>query len=87
MTESLGFIIQSHLNSIQLQIQTLKRLTRSLQEATPDAKEEVIAVSSLVREVERFFGSPESLDRYPIDPKFAGKKALEEARYAAGGVR
>ncbi|KAL6709478.1 hypothetical protein ACN47E_001413 [Coniothyrium glycines] len=82
-TESLGFIIQSSLHSIELQLQGLKRLSRSLQEATPDAKDEVVAVSKLVEEVAKYFGSQEALDKYSIDEKFAGGKALEEARYAS----
>ncbi|KAF2685647.1 hypothetical protein K458DRAFT_416870 [Lentithecium fluviatile CBS 122367] len=48
VTESPAFIIQYHLNSIQTQIQTLKRLSRSLQEATPSAMDEVVAVGRLV---------------------------------------
>lgn len=81
MTESLGFIIQSYLQSIRLQLQTLGRLTRSLQEATPDAKDEVIAVEALKKDIERFFGSSESLRRYSIDERFGGGKALDEARH------
>lgn len=82
-TESLGFIIQSSLHSIELQIQTLKRLSRSLQEASPDAKDEVVRVGALVEEVARYFGEQEALDRYGIDGRFAGGKALSEARYTA----
>jgi hypothetical protein len=82
-TESIGYIIKASLHSIKLQIQNLKRLTRSLQEATPDAKDEVKAVSSLVTEVDRFFGSEAALDRNLVDQKFSGRRALEEARYAA----
>ncbi|KAF2177904.1 hypothetical protein K469DRAFT_742329 [Zopfia rhizophila CBS 207.26] len=83
VTESLGFVIQSQLDGITIQIQTLSRLTRSLQEATPDAGPEVLAVNNLVGEVDKFFGSAEALKEYAIDTKFAGKKALEEARYTA----
>ena len=68
---------------MQLNIHTLGRLTRSLQEASPDAKDEVVAVERLVGEVADFFGSTEALTRLSIDPVFAGRKALEEARYAA----
>ncbi|KAJ4365894.1 hypothetical protein N0V83_008516 [Neocucurbitaria cava] len=82
-TESLGFIIQSSLHSIELQIQTLKRLSRALQEASPDAKDEVVQVGALVEEVAKYFGEQDALDRYGIDGKFAGGKALKEARYAA----
>ncbi|CAO2656467.1 Nn.00g052700.m01.CDS01 [Neocucurbitaria sp. VM-36] len=82
-TESLGFVIHSSLHSIELQIQTLKRLSRSLQEATPDAKDELVRVSALVAEVAQYFGSQDALDRYAIDAKYAGGKALDEARYAA----
>jgi hypothetical protein len=81
-TEALSFIIHSSLHGIELQIQNLKRLTRTLQEATPDAKEEVVAVAKLVAETVKYFGSQEALDRYRIDNKFAGRKGLEEARYA-----
>lgn len=84
MTESLGFVIESHLQSIDLQAQMLKTLTRSLQDATLGAKEEAVAVGGLVSEVGKFFGSQEAMDRYRIDTRFAGGKALEEARYAAG---
>lgn len=84
VTESLGFVIQCHLDSIQLQLQTLKRLARSLQEATPGAKDEVIAVSGVVAEVGKYFGTQEALDRHGISTRFSGRKALEEARYAAG---
>ncbi|KAF1844035.1 uncharacterized protein K460DRAFT_342946 [Cucurbitaria berberidis CBS 394.84] len=82
-TETIGFIIHSSLQSIELQIQTLKRLSRSLQEASPDAKDEVVGVASLVEEIAQYFGSQDALDRYAVDTKFAGGKALDEARYAA----
>jgi hypothetical protein len=82
-TESIGYIINASLHSIKLQIQNLKRLTRSLQEATPDAREEVAAVSSRVAEVMKYFGSDDALNRYAVDKKFSGRRALEEARYAA----
>jgi hypothetical protein len=83
VTESLGYIIQSGLDSIKLQSQSLKRLTRSLQEATPDAREEVEAVALLVEEVARYFGTDEALKRYPVDQRFAGRRALEEANEVA----
>ena len=84
MTETLGFVIRSHLQSIRLNIQTLGMLTRSLQEASPGFKEEAVAVQKLVCEVDTFFGLEEALDQYSIDTKFAGRKALEEAQFAAG---
>lgn len=87
VTESLGFIILAHLDSIRYQLQTLSRLTRSLQEATPDAKDEVIAVGDLVAEVDKFFGSHNALDRYSRNSDLAGGKALDEARYTAGRGR
>lgn len=83
MTESLGFVIQSHLHGIQLNIQTLGRLTRSLQEASAASKDEVVAVEKLVGEVDEFFGSTEALRRHSIDTRFAGRKALEEAQYSS----
>jgi hypothetical protein len=70
------------LHSIKLQIQNLKTLTRSLQEATPDAKDEMQAVSSLVKEVDRYFGTEAALNRSQVDQKFSGRRALEEARFA-----
>ncbi|KAH4048068.1 hypothetical protein HBI23_176910 [Parastagonospora nodorum] len=82
-TESIGYIIKASLHSIKLQIKSLKRLTRSLQEATPYARDEVKAVSSLVKEVEMYFGSEAALERHPVDTKFSGRRALEEARFAA----
>ncbi|KAH4031485.1 hypothetical protein HBI81_116660 [Parastagonospora nodorum] len=82
-TESIGYIINASLHSIKLQTKSLKRLTRSLQEATPDARDEVEAVSSLVKEVGTYFGSEAALERHPIDTKFSGRRALEEARFAA----
>ncbi|KAF2799479.1 hypothetical protein K505DRAFT_265561 [Melanomma pulvis-pyrius CBS 109.77] len=87
VTETLGFIIQSHLDSIRFQMQTLSRLTRSLQEATPDAKAEVVAVGNLVADVDRFISSPDAVDRYSIHPKRSGSEALNEARYIAGRSR
>lgn len=84
VTESSAFVIQSHLDSIRIQIQTLKRLGRSLQEANPGAKDEMIAIGGLVAEVGKYFGSQQSLDQYWIDTRFAGRKALKEARYIAG---
>lgn len=68
------------LHSIAVQIQTLKRLSRSLQEATPSAKEEMTGVTNLVEETAQFFGSDAALMHYSIDPRFAGRKALDEAR-------
>lgn len=87
VTESLGFVIQSHLDGLRLQIQALSRLTRRLQEATQDAEAEVVAVERLVQEVDQFFGSEDALKRFSIDLKFAGRKAIEEARYTAGSRR
>ena len=68
-------------------MQTLSTLTRSLQEATPDAKYEVVAVGDLVVEVDEFFGSHNTLDRYSRESNLAGGKALDEARYIAGRSR
>jgi hypothetical protein len=82
-TESIAYIINASLHSINLQIKNLKRLTRSLQDATPDAREEVLAVSSRVAEVTKYFGSELALDRYAVDKKYSGRRALDEARYAA----
>jgi hypothetical protein len=80
-TESLGYIIDASLHSIRLQIKGLKRLTRSLQEVTPEGREEAVAVASLVEEAGRYFGSDAALDRYPVEKKYSGRRALEEARY------
>lgn len=80
LTECLVFVVESGLHSIDLQIKSLKRLTRALQDATPDGKEEVEAVAELVEEVGLYFGSAEAMRRYNIDTKFAGRRALEEAR-------
>ncbi|KAF2031868.1 hypothetical protein EK21DRAFT_110534 [Setomelanomma holmii] len=82
--ESLGYIIDSSLHSIRLQIKGLKRLTRALQDATPDAKQEFTAVSARVDDVVRFFGSEGATRRYPVDSKFVGRRALEEVKVAAG---
>jgi hypothetical protein len=82
-TESVDYVISASLHSIKLQIQSLKTLTRSLQEATPNAKDEMNAVSSLVKEVNRYFGTKATLDRNQVDQKFSGRRALEEARFAA----
>jgi hypothetical protein len=81
-TETLSYIIHSSLQSIELQIQKLKRLSRTLQEATPDAKDEVMAVARLVTETAEYFGSKEALQRYAINENIPGRKGLEEARYA-----
>ena len=62
-TETLSFDIHSSLHSIELQIQNLKRLSRTLQEATPDAKSEVMAIAGLVAETVKYFGSQEALSR------------------------
>lgn len=85
--ESLGFIISTSLHSIELQIQNLKRLIRSLQETTPDAKEEVKAVAELVDDTVHFFGSEEAIRRYPVDDKYSGRRALNEARSATTRYR
>ncbi len=73
---------------MQLQIQTLKRLTRSLQEASPDAKDEVVAIESLVDEVSLYFGSREALERYAVEDRTfkAGGKALAEVRGTAAAA-
>ncbi|KAF2738237.1 hypothetical protein EJ04DRAFT_509667 [Polyplosphaeria fusca] len=78
--ESLGYVIQSHLRSIGIQIQTLSRLTRALQDATPEGGPEVDAIDALVRDVDRYFGDDAALHHYQIDERFKGRKALEEAR-------
>jgi hypothetical protein len=82
-TESIGYAITASLQSIKLQIKNLKRLTRALQDATPDARQEVAAVSALVGEVGKYFGSEAAIEQYAVDKKFSGRRALEEARYAA----
>ncbi|KAJ4332900.1 hypothetical protein N0V87_008030 [Didymella glomerata] len=80
------FVIHTLLHSIEVQIQTLKRLTRSLQEATPSAREELIGVSRLVEDTAKYFGSDAAIRQHSIDTKFAGRKALDEARGTAGVV-
>ncbi|KZM24995.1 hypothetical protein ST47_g3840 [Ascochyta rabiei] len=81
-TESPGFVIHSLLHSIEVQIQTLKRLSRSLQEATPDAKDEVVNVTRLVDETAQYFGSNTALQLHLIDSRLSGRKALVAARRA-----
>ncbi|CBX98371.1 hypothetical protein LEMA_P097800.1 [Plenodomus lingam JN3] len=83
LTDSLAFIIHSCLQSIELQLRTLKRLSRSLQEATPDAREEVIAITKLVHQTAQHFGSQTALMESRIDSRFNGRRALDESRYAA----
>lgn len=55
-----------------------------MQEATPDAKNEVVKVTKLVEKTVQYFGSDVALRQYSIDPRFAGQKALDEAQYKAG---
>ncbi|KAG9192316.1 hypothetical protein G6011_11050 [Alternaria panax] len=81
-TETLVSIIYFSLRSIELQIQNLKRLSRTLQEATPDAKDEVMAVGRLLAETVEYFGSQEALSRYLINEKISGGRGLEEGRHA-----
>ena len=83
VTLTIGFEIRAHLESIALQIGTLSRLTRPLQEAAPQAGPEVDAVNRLIDEVDEFFGSNLAIDRYPVDNRVSGKKALDEARLVA----
>lgn len=85
-TESAGFVIQSLLHSIGVQIRHLKLLSTSLQEATPDVEDEMLNVTRLVKEAGKFFGSDSALERYSIDPKFAGEKAFAEARFATSNM-
>ena len=85
-TETPGFVIQSLLSSIGMQIRHLKLLSTSLQEATPDVGDEMVNVARLVKEAGKYFGSEAALKRYSIDPKFAGKKALSEARFTADAL-
>lgn len=61
-------------------------MTRSLQEATPSAREEMISVSRLVEDTAKYFGSDTAIRQHSIDTSLAGRKALDEARYAAGVV-
>ena len=65
-------------------MQTLARMTRSLQEATPDAKDEVVAIGNLVADTDRLFGSPDALGKHPIDPRFTVQEVMNEARYDVG---
>ncbi|KAL1800240.1 hypothetical protein ACET3X_000582 [Alternaria dauci] len=81
-TESLSFVVHSSLHSIELQIQNLKRLSRTLQEATPDAKNEVTAVAGLVADTVKCFGSQEALSRYSMNEQISERKGLEEGRHA-----
>lgn len=77
-------MIQSLLHSIELQLQNLKRMSRPLQEATPDARDEVVSITQLVEETAQYFGSDTALKLHSIDLKYAGGKALKEARCTAG---
>lgn len=85
-TQTPGFVIQSLLKSIGMQIRHLKLLSTSLQEATPDVGDEMVNVARLVKEAGKYFGSEAALKRYSIDPKFAGQKAISEARFAADAL-
>lgn len=85
-TQTPGFVIQSLLKSIGMQIRHLKLLSTSLQEATPDVGDEMVNVARLVKEAGKYFGSEVALKRYSIDPKFAGQKAFSEARFAADAL-
>lgn len=71
------------MHSIELQIQSLKRLIRSIQELTPGAKEESDAVAKIVGETVRYFGSDEALEQFPVGEDVAGRRALDEARRMA----
>lgn len=83
-SEAPAFVIQSLLHSLELHLQNLKRISRSLQEATPDARDEVVSVNQLVEETAQYFGSDAALKLHSIDLRYAGGKALREARCAAG---
>lgn len=85
-TKTPGFVVNSLLQSIDLQIRQLKLMSASLQEATPDVEDEMRNVARLVKEAGKFFGSEAALERFSIDPKFAGNQAFVEARYAAGNA-
>lgn len=82
-TQMPGFIIQSLLNSITMQIRQLKLLSTSLQEATPNVRDEMVNVARLVKEAGKYFGSEAAMEQYSINPKFAGNKAFIEARFVA----
>jgi hypothetical protein len=45
----------------------------------------MINVARLVKETGKFFGSDAALELYSIDLRFAGRKALVEARSTARG--
>ncbi|KAJ4990745.1 hypothetical protein SVAN01_03754 [Stagonosporopsis vannaccii] len=83
-TESLGFVINSLLQSVAMQVRQLKLLSPSLQEATPDVGDEMVKVAKLVKEPGNMFGSEAALKRYSSDPKLAADVAFVEARFAAG---
>lgn len=51
-----------------------------MQEATLDAKEEVVGIAKLVEQTTLYFGSQEALRKFGVDERFAGRKALEEVR-------
>ena len=87
LPDTLGYIIDSGLHSIEVQLKSLKRLTRPLQDATPDAREEVEAVASLIAEARRYFGTTEASERYHVDRKYAGRRALEESEACCGTLR
>ncbi|KAF3005130.1 hypothetical protein E8E13_010303 [Curvularia kusanoi] len=82
-TQMPGFMIQSLLDSIRIQIRQLKLLSTSLQEATPDVGIEMVNVARLVEEAGKFFGSEATMKKYSVYPKYAGKKAFVEARFVA----
>lgn len=80
VAESPGFLIQAHLNSIEFQMRTLGRLTRSLQEAAPNAKEDMESLEELVNEVGKHFGTMEAVEALGPGMRFTGRKALDEVR-------
>jgi hypothetical protein len=62
------------------QIKNLSHVAGVIREIATPMDRAFIARVELISEIKRYFGTAQAMKLYGVDPKFSGRKALEEAR-------
>ncbi|KAK5006958.1 hypothetical protein LTR28_005846 [Elasticomyces elasticus] len=82
--ELLGTSIEQNLQGIELQVRTLRILTRAVQGLQPDDQSQL--VRSRVAEIKKYFGTEKACKTYHMNEDLSGHAALVEAREIAAGL-
>lgn len=79
---SLGFDIEQDVRGIELQVRTLRTLTRAVKGTQPDEH-----VQARIVGIKKYFGTEKDCKVYHVDPDYSGHKALVEARKIEAKMR